>query len=100
MTRNAALRHDVHRLLEACVGGQATSRDFLAFAIPYALEDWVEPELRGEIDQLSLAADEVGLGDVGEDAFLEAAREALSDALSNDVHRRRRRCRMRRGEPG
>ena len=82
MTRNAALQHDVHRLLEACVGGQATSRDFLAFAVPYALEDWVEPELRGEIDRLSLAADEVGLGDVGEDAFLEAAREALRDALS------------------
>ena len=81
MTRNAALRHDVHRLLEACVGGQATSRDFLAFAIPYALEDWVEPELRGEIDRLSLAADEVGLGDVGEDAFLEAAHEALLAAL-------------------
>ncbi len=81
MTRNAALRHDVRRLLEACVGGQATSRDFLAFAVPYALEDWVEPELRGEIDRLSLAADEVGLGDVGEDAFLEAAREALLAAL-------------------
>ena len=65
------------------MGGQATSRDFLALAVPYALEDWAEAELRGEIDRLSLAADEVGVGDVGEDAFLEAAREALSDALSN-----------------
>ena len=82
MTRNAALRHDVRRLLEACVGGQATSRDFLAFAVPYALEDWVEPELRGTIDRLSLAADEVGLGDVDEDAFLEAAHEALRNARS------------------
>ena len=83
MTRNAALRHDVHRLLEACVGGQATSRDFLAFAVPYALEDWVEANLRGEIDRLSLAADEVGLGDVGEDAFLEAAHEALSEGRAS-----------------
>ena len=65
------------------MGGQATSRDFLAFAIPYALEDWVEPELRGELDQLSLAADEVGLGDVGEDAFLEAAHEALSEGRAS-----------------
>ena len=65
------------------MGGQATSRDFLAFAVPYALEDWVEPELRGAIDRLSLAADEVGLGDVGEDAFLEAAREALREARSS-----------------
>ena len=83
MTRNAALRHAVRRLLEACVGGEATSREFFAFAIPYALEDWVEPELRGEIDRLSLAADEVGLGDVGEDAFLEAVREALRSAQSS-----------------
>ena len=92
MTRNAALRHDVRRLLEACVGGEATSRDFLAFAIPYALEDWVEPELRGEIDRLSLAADEVGLDVEGR---VSGAREALNEASIGG-----RRCRMRRDEPG
>ena len=77
MDRNAELRRKFERMLAACAGAQATSRDFLAFAVPYALEDWVEPALRNELDQLSLAADEVGLGDVGEEAFLEAARAAM-----------------------
>ena len=77
MDRNAELRRKFERMLAACAGAQATSRDFLAFAVPYALEDWVEPTLRSELDQLSLAADEVGLGDVGEEAFLEAARAAM-----------------------
>lgn len=77
MDRNAELRREFERMLAACSDGQATSCDFLAFAVPYALEDWVEPALRSELDWLSLAADEVGLGDVGEDAFLEAARAAM-----------------------
>ena len=77
MDRNAELRREFERMLTACADEQATSRDFLAFAVPYALEDWVEPALRNELDQLSLAADEVGLGDVGEEVFLEAARAAI-----------------------
>ena len=77
MDRNAELRREFERMLAACADGQATSRDFLAFAVPYALEDWVEPTLRSELDRLSLAADEVGLGDVGEEAFLEAAGAAM-----------------------
>lgn len=77
MDRNAELRREFERMLAACSAGQATSREFLAFAVPYALEDWVEPTLRSELDRLSLAADEVGLGDVGEEAFLEAARVAI-----------------------
>ena len=80
MDRNAQLRREFHGILTACAQGQATSRDFLAFAVPYALEDWVEPTLRSELDRLSLAADEVGLGDVAEQTFVEAAREAMQSS--------------------
>ena len=80
MDRNAQLRSEFAHILMSCLRGRATSRDFLAFAVPYALEDWVEPALRRELDQLSLAADEVGLGGVGEEAFLEAAREAMQSS--------------------
>ena len=80
MDRNEQLRHDLARTLDACREGRATSRDFLAFAVPYALEDWVEPTLRADLDLLSLAADEVGLGDVGEEAFREAVEQMMCRA--------------------
>ena len=80
MDRNEQLRREFARTLAACREGRATSRDFLAFAVPYALEDWVEPTLRADLDLLSLAADEVGLGDVGEEAFREAVEQAMSRA--------------------
>ena len=80
MDRNAQLRREFHSVLAACTQGQATSRDFLAFAVPYALEDWVEPTLRSQLDRLALAADEVGLGDVAEQTFVEAARKAMQSS--------------------
>ena len=80
MDSNAQLRQEFHGILTACAQGQATSRDFLAFAVSYALEDWVEPTLRSDLDLLSLAADEVGLGDVAEQTFVEAAREAMQSS--------------------
>ena len=80
MDRNEQLRREFARTLVACREGRATSRDFLAFAVPYALEDWVEPMLRADLDLLSLAADEVGLGDVGEETFREAVEQAMSRA--------------------
>lgn len=80
MDRNEQLRREFARTLAACREGRATSRDFLAFAVPYALEDWVEPTLRADLDLLSLAADEVGLGDVGEEAFREAVEQAMGRA--------------------
>ena len=80
MDQNEQLRREFARTLVACRERRATSRDFLAFAVPYALEDWVEPTLRADLDLLSLAADEVGLGGVGEEAFREAVEQMMSRA--------------------
>ena len=74
MPSNAETEQEMMRVIAACLDGQATARDFLAFAAPYALDDDLDDELRGEMDRLSLVADEVERFGLAPEVFLEAAR--------------------------
>lgn len=74
MPSNAETEQEMMRVIAACLDGQATARDFLAFAAPYALDDDLDDELRGEMDRLSLVADEVERFGLAPEVFLQAAR--------------------------
>ena len=75
MTDAIEVRRELMSLISACLEGEGTARDFLTFAAPYALDDDLEDELRGDLDRLSLVADEVDRFDLSEDIFLEAIRD-------------------------
>lgn len=69
------LRRELMSMISACLAEEATARDFLAFAAPYALDDGLDDGLRGDLDRLSLVADEVERFGLSEDVFLEAVRD-------------------------
>lgn len=75
MSDNAEVRRQLMRAVLACLDREATARDFLAFAAPYALDDELEDELRGDLDRLLLVADEVDRFGLAEEVFLEAVRD-------------------------
>ena len=75
MSDTTDVRRELTSVISACLGGDATARDFLAFAAPYSLDDELDDELRGDLDRLSLVADEVERFGLAEDVFLEAVRD-------------------------
>ena len=75
MSDTADVRGELMNMISACLDGEATARDFLAFAAPHALDDELGDELRGDLDRLSVVADEVERFGLAEDVFLEAVRD-------------------------
>ena len=75
MSDTADVRRELMSVISACLDGEASARDFLAFAAPYSLDDELDDELRGDLDRLSLVADEVERFGLAPDVFLEAVRD-------------------------
>ena len=75
MSDTDEVRRELMSVVSACLEREAAARDFLAFAAPYALDDDLDDELRGDLDRLSLIADEVERFGLADDVFLDAVRD-------------------------
>lgn len=85
MPSNLEIRRELMSLVSSCLDGTASARDFLAFAAPLALDDELEDELRGDLDRLSLVADEVERFGLAPEVFLDAARIVSQRELRVDL---------------
>lgn len=85
MGDNAAIRRELMNVISLCLDGSGTASDFLAFAAPFALDEEIEDELRGDLDRLSLVADEVERFGLAPEVFLDAARAVSERELGADL---------------
>ena len=85
MPSNAEVRRELMSLVSSCLDGTTTATEFLAFAAPLALDEEIDDELRGDLDRLSLVADEVVRFDLAPEVFLDAVRAESQRELGVDL---------------
>lgn len=77
MGNNENLRREFIGVLEDCVAGRRTMLDYLGWEVRYALDDWIDDDLAGEMSRLASLADELDFAHMDERIFLDDVREAL-----------------------
>ncbi len=85
MPSNVEVRRELTNLISSCLDGTATATEFLAFAAPLALDEEIDDELRGDLDRLSLVADEVQRFGLAPEVFLDAVRAVSQRKLGVDL---------------